>query len=254
MASREKLTDEEWSNIYAILLNNKRVYTISENKCRDFVNAVVWILRSGAQWRLLPASQGKWNSVFKRFDRWCSNSVWKDLHVKCIRDPDLQSVFADSTVIRAHDCAAGAAGSTNQAEGLGRSVGGYSTKLYAITDGLGNPIDFVLTQGQASDIGQGQRLVELTPIRTEAFMADKSYDCDALIAAIEQENMIAVIPSKSNRITPRSCDFFTYKERHLIECFFGKIKHYRRIFARYEKKAKNYMSFVRLVSSLIWLR
>jgi hypothetical protein len=50
--------------------------------------------------------------------------------------------------------------------------------------------------------------------------------------------MIAVIPSKSNRITPRQCDFFAYKERHLIECFFGKIKHYRRIFARYEKKLK----------------
>ena len=52
MASRDKLTDEEWSNIYAILLNNKRVYTISENKCRDFVNAVVWILRSGIIARL----------------------------------------------------------------------------------------------------------------------------------------------------------------------------------------------------------
>jgi transposase len=75
-----------------------------------------------------------------------------------------------------------------------------------------------------------------------------------LIAAIEQKNMIAVIPSKSNRITLRPCDFFTYKERHLIECFFSKIKHYRRIFARYEKKAKNYMGFVRLVSSLIWPR
>jgi transposase len=71
MASREKLTDEEWPSIYAILLNNKRVYTVSENKCRDFVNAVVWILRSAAQWRLLALSQGKWNSVFKRFDRWC---------------------------------------------------------------------------------------------------------------------------------------------------------------------------------------
>jgi hypothetical protein len=68
---------------------------------------------------------------------------------------------------------------------------------------LGNPIDFVLTQGQASDIGQGQRLVELTPTGTQAFMADKFYDCDWLIDAIEQENMIAVIPSKSNCITPR---------------------------------------------------
>ena len=65
--------------------------------------------------------------------------------------------------------------------------------------GLGNPIDFVLTQGQASNIGQGQRLVELTPTGTQAFISDKFYDCDA----IEQENMIAVISSKSNRITPR---------------------------------------------------
>ena len=80
--------------------------------------------------------------------------------------------------------------------------------------------------------------MELKPTGTQAFMADKSYDCDWLIDAIEQKNMIAVIPSKSNRITPRQCDFFAYKERHLIECFFGKIKHYRRIFARYEKKLK----------------
>jgi transposase len=93
--------------------------------------------------------------------------------------------------------------------------------------------------------------VEFTPTDTQAFMADKSYDCNWLIGAIEQENMIAVIPSKSNRITPRQCDFCAYKERHLIECFFGKIKHYRRIFARYEKKAKNYMGFVRLVSSYL---
>jgi hypothetical protein len=53
--------------------------------------------------------------------------------------------------------------------------------------------------------------VELTPTGTEAFMADKSNDCDALIVAIEQENMIAVIPSRYNRITPRLCDFFAYK-------------------------------------------
>ena len=116
------------------------------------------------------------SSVFKRFYRWCFHSVWKDLHGKCVKDPGLQSVFSDSTVIRAHAYAAGAAGSTNPAEGLGRSVGRYITKLHVITDGLGNLIDFVLTQGQASDIGQGQRLVELTPTGIQAFMADKKYN------------------------------------------------------------------------------
>jgi hypothetical protein len=64
---------------------------------------------------------------------------------------------------------AGAAGSTNQAEGLGRSVGGYYTKLHAITDGLSNPIDFALTQGQASDIGQGQRFGGINADRYSGF-------------------------------------------------------------------------------------
>jgi transposase len=66
--------------------------------------------------------------------------------------------------------------------------------------------------------------------------------------------MQAVIPLRSNRTASRDCDWFIYKERHLIECFFGKIKHYRRVFSRFEKLAKNYMGFIRFVSALIWLR
>ena len=252
--NRAEVTDEEWQVIYGILQLNERAYTGSEESCRRFVNAVLWILRSGAQWRLLPPSRGKWNSVFKRFSSWCSHDIWDDLHRSCIRQPDLQSVFIDSTVVRAHACAAGAAGSTAESESLGRSKGGYSTKIHAVTDGLGYPIDFTLTGGQSSDIGQAQALLELTPTGTEALMADKGYDCDAFILAIESQDMNAVIPPKSNRVHPQHCDFFAYKERHLIECFFGKIKHYRRIFSRFEKKAQNYMGFIRFVSALIWLR
>lgn len=66
--------------------------------------------------------------------------------------------------------------------------------------------------------------------------------------------MEAVIPRRSNRNEGREVDWFVYKERHLIECFFNKIKHYRRIFSRYEKTARNYMGFLRFVSALIWLR
>jgi transposase len=254
MPNRAELTDGEWQTFYDLLLLDQRVYVGSEVKCRRFLNAVLWILRSGSQWRLLPASLGKWNSVFKRFSRWCDRNIWKNLHNGCSQHPDLQQVLIDSTIARAHACAAGAAGSNAEAEALGRSKGGFTTKLHAITDALGNPLDFILTGGQASDVGQADALLQLTPAGAEALLGDKGYDSDAFVQAVQERGMQAVIPPRSNRIAPRHCDWFVYKERHLIECFFGKIKHYRRVFSRFEKLARNYMGFVRFVSALIWLR
>jgi len=76
MVNRTELTDEEWQVIYSLLLLNRRGYVGSEEKSRRFLNAVLWILRGGTQWRLLPASLGHWDSVFKRFSRGCERSVW----------------------------------------------------------------------------------------------------------------------------------------------------------------------------------
>jgi transposase len=254
MPNRVELSEEEWQAFYGLLLLNPRVYVGSLATCRCFLNAVLWILRSGGQWRLLPASLGKWNSVFKRFSRWCKRGVWQGLHEVCRQHADLQHILIDSTIARAHACAAGAAGSNAKAEALGRSKGGFTTKIHAITDALGNPLDFILTAGQASDIGQAEALLQLTPSGAGALLGDKGYDSDAFVEAIQKLGMQAVIPPRCNRVTPRACDWFVYKERHLIECFFGKIKHYRRVFSRYEKLARNYMGFIRFVSALIWLR
>ena len=159
MPNRTELSDEEWQVIYSLLQLNQRIYAGSEEKSRRFLNAVLWILRSGAQWRLLPGSLGHWNSVFKRFSRWCERDVWEALHKGCIQHPDLQEILIDSTIARAHACAAGAAGSDAETEALGRSKGGFTTKIHAITDGLGNPLDFILTAGQASDIGQAESML-----------------------------------------------------------------------------------------------
>jgi transposase len=254
MANRLTISDDEWKVIYPILVAQKGIRVVPEASCRAFLTAVLWVLRSGAQWRLPPAEQGRWNSVFKRFSRWCRRGVWKALHSGCASLPDLQSVLIDSTAVRAHACAAGAAGSNSEIEALGRSRDGFGTKIHAITDALGNPLDFVLTGGQASDIGQPPALLELTPEGAHAFVGDKGYNSDALVQAIQARGMAVIIPPRSHRKEKRECDWFVYKERHLIECFFNKIKRYRRIFSRYEKTARNYEGFLYFVSSLIWLR
>ncbi|WP_430232753.1 transposase [Nitrosomonas communis] len=116
-------------------------------------------------------------------------------------------------------------------------------------------MDFILTGGQASDIGQAENLLALTAEGgAVALVGDKGYDSDAFIQTLTEKGIELVIPSRSNRINAIDCDWFVYKERHLIECFFNKIKYYRRISSRYEKMAGNYMGFIRFASALIWLR
>lgn len=85
-------------------------------------------------------------------------------------------------------------------------------------------------------------------------IADKGYDSHDLLELIRATGAIPVIPARKNRTQPRHYDAHLYKERHLVECFINKIKWYRRIFVRYEKLASRYLSFLFLVSALIWLR
>lgn len=89
---------------------------------------------------------------------------------------------------------------------------------------------------------------------TQRVIADKAYDAQTLLDLIAAKQAQAVIPPKTNRTAQRDYDQEFYKERHLIEGFFNKIKHYRRVFSRFDKLARNYLAFAQFVSVLIWLR
>ncbi|MGY0219208.1 IS5 family transposase [Endozoicomonadaceae bacterium StTr2] len=249
---RTRLLDDQWLELLSLLNLHSQIRIGDHERCRAFIEAVLWILRTGSQWRLLPEERGHWNSVFKRYSRWCQYGVWSSIHEFLAKQSDFEYVSIDSTVVRAHACSAGAQGSSATLEALGRSRGGFSCKVHALMDALGLPVRFILTGGQAADITQAVPLIE--DIETAALLADKGYDADTLLQWLSGLGIQAVIPPKANRRQHRACDWWLYKERHGVECMFGKLKHYRRIASRFDKKAINYMGMLALAATMLWLR
>lgn len=239
-----------WEKIYNFLKTEKGIHK-NEGKLRMFIEAIWYITRTGCQWRLLPEYYGNWNSIHKKFIRWEKLGIWAKA-MEFFIDSDLEWIMIDATIVRAHACSAGYEKDSQEKEALGRSVGGFTSKIHALVDALGNPLRFILTPGQKHDITQAQNLIE--GYQNTFIIADKGYDSDDFIQYILDSQSISVIPSKSNRLNPRDYDKHIYKERNLVECFFGKIKHFRRVFSRFDKRARTFMAFLHFVGMLIWLR
>ena len=118
-------------------------------------------------------------------------------------------------------------------------------------DGLGNPTHLHLTPGNVHDVVEAPALIDAA--RGDNFIADKGYDSNAVVAAIRAKGMKAVIPPREKRKVRRHFDTHLYKERHLVEFFFNRLKQFRRVATRYEKTAGNFLGFVLLSASLVWL-
>src|ERR1041385_319773 len=103
-----KLTDDQWQKILPVLKTCPQVRLGAGPYGRRFLEAILWVTRSGAQWRLLPRRYGNWNSVYKRFSRWSQLQVFEKLFEHFSQDRDMEWLLIDSTIVRAHACAAGA--------------------------------------------------------------------------------------------------------------------------------------------------
>ena len=148
---RRELTSAQWRRIEQLVPGKEGDKGRHGEDNRLFVDAVLWIARAGAPWRDLPEEFGNWNSVFQRFRRWAKKGVWQRVFNALVENPDFEYLIIDSTIVRAHQHAAGAKRGSED-EAIGRSRGGLSTKISAGVDALGNPVRFILTAGQVHDI------------------------------------------------------------------------------------------------------
>jgi transposase len=220
-----------------------------------FIDAVLWIGKTGAPRRDLPERLGKWNSVWRRFGRWARRGVGGKAF-EALQDPDREWLLLDSTPIRAHPHAAGAkkkadgsGGPSEQA--LGRSRGGFGTKVHAAVSGLMLPVALLLSAGQEAEVRYAEQLLGAVPEQAavESVIADKGYDSKKVVLKAE-----AVIPTLRARKAQREIDKGRYKGRNLAERFWHKVKQFRRVATRYEKTARNFPAFVQVAAIMVLLR
>jgi transposase len=208
-------------------------------------------LRSGAPWRDLPDAFGPYTTCYNRFVRWRRAGVWAKIMSALADAHDAAVQMIDTSIVRVHQHAACIIRNTRQS--MGRSRGGLTSKIHALVDTNGLPVRLALTAGEAHDNRLAVKL--LSRLKSGSMLlADRGYDADWIRALVRQRGAWANIPPKSNRTEPISFSPYLYRARNLVERFFNKIKHCRRVATRYDKLAANYLAFIQLASIRLWLR
>lgn len=258
--NRLVLTNEIWERIaralYAVKHPAGSPPKISD---RDFVEGVLFLSRTSSPWRDLPPRFGDWNAAYHRFRRWLSAGYWAAIAMILPGElVDVERLLIDSTTIRAHPHAAGAPKKHGgqEAQGLGRSRGGFTTKLHIAATDENTPVAMHLTPGQDHDASAfGALMNEVPPdCHPRTGVADKAYDSGEIRDALRDKGMKPVIPHRSNAVDPPRLNKKEYRERNRVERLISKLKQFRRVATRYEKLAVTFLAFVQITASLIMCR
>ena len=204
---------------------------------RTLLSAILWVLRTGAPWRDLPERFGPWSTAWSRFRRWTAAGVWARVLAALQRDADAAgrldwgTNYVDGTVVRAHQHAAGAIGGQEH-EALGRSRGGFSTKVHLRAEGGGKPravvvsggerhesryVEALLSRGDVGRRGRGRPRV-----RPRTLVGDRGYSYRTVRRLLARRGIRAVIPRRSDRRPDdgryRPFDRTAYRERNRVAC------------------------------------
>jgi transposase len=269
--ARHELTDQQWERLQPLLPPQKPRTGRPNKDHRTIINAILWLLRTGAPWRDLPERYGSWKTVASRFYRWQRAEIWPRILGRLQQQADADGQldwslhFVDGTIVRAHQHAAGARrpkDTEHADEGLGRSQGGFSTKIHLRAEGGGKPIAFLITAGQRHEQSVFEALMETGAVkrrrrgrprlRPARVAGDKGYSSRKIRCYLRRRGIGAVIPRQKRERRTRF-DKAAYRQRNLIERLINRLKGFRRIATRYEKRAIHYLGMLGIASLVLWL-
>ncbi len=217
------------------------------------VEAMLYMLRTGLPWRDLPAVYGPWSSVYTRWRRWCQCGLWARV-LQLLAQRTIGALrFVDASHIKVHQDASNPAGG-QQRQAIGRTKGGLNTKLTAWVDGRRRAPQLSLAAGQRADVRVATQPRWPGKLRGTIAVADKGYDSDAFRAQLRCRKVQPCIPPRANRRHPVRWHRGHYRRRYKIENFFQRVKRYRRIGTRYDKRDLYFLSFVHLAAIVDWLK
>ncbi|MFF2520242.1 IS5 family transposase [Streptomyces sp. NPDC058086] len=273
---RHELSDEEWEFVRPLLPESLRGRKRLDD--RTVLNGIVWKFRTGTAWRDVPERYGPWTTLHTQFRRWALDGTFERMLEAAQARADAAGeidwlVSVDSTVVRAHQHAAGARKRGVRSPDLGRSRGGLTGKIHLACDAFGRPLAFVVTGGNTNDCTQFTTLMEAIRVprlglgrprvRPAHVLGDKGYSSRAIRTWLRRRGISHTIPERADQVRnrlrrgrrcgrPPAFDKQLYKRRNVVERCFNRLKQWRGIATRYDKTAESYKAAVNLASLLMW--
>jgi transposase len=222
---------------------------------RKVLEAVLWILNTGAQWHMLPQCYPNYKTVHRRFQHWCRNQVLRAIltdlanELREQRELDESECFIDATF----------ASAKGGGEGVGPTKRGKGVKIMAIVDRHGLPLAVSTHAANHHEVTLVQLSFDFYMIeaKPENLIGDRAYDSDKLDEQLRENGIEMISPHRSNRTLKRTQDgrrLRRYQRRWLVERFFAWIQWQRRILCRWEYYAENFLGFVQLACMNMLLR
>jgi transposase len=212
------------------------------------LNSILYVTEHGCKWRGLPKRFGNWHTIYTRMNRWAKagvlDRVFALLQQEQIIRIKVEVCSLDSTIVKVHPDGTGAL--KNGAQSIGKSRGGWTTKIHLVAADARTVVTFALSPGHCHDAPQAmQLLLDLGMASTPTFLVmDRAYEGEPVRQLAMELGYTPVVPPKRNRLDPWEYDQAMYKRRNEVERLFRRLKGFRRIFSRFDKLDVMFLAFI----------